>query len=99
MIVLRGERRHRDTFSMEQLITIKGLQGKSRGTGHRDADGEGGRGKQKVGQQDKVTKEHLFWCWRARKNRDCSRNIKLPCRVSKTSRMLCAVNENKAPIL
>lgn len=40
MIVLLGEWRHRDTFSMEQLITIKGLQEKSRETGHRGGEGE-----------------------------------------------------------
>lgn len=40
MIVLPGEWRHRDTFSMEQLITIKGLQEKSRETGHRGGEGE-----------------------------------------------------------
>lgn len=40
VIVLLGEWRHRDTFSMEQLITIKGLQEKSRETGHRGGEGE-----------------------------------------------------------
>lgn len=34
--------RHRDTFSTAQLITIKGLQEKSRRTGRREEEGEGG---------------------------------------------------------
>lgn len=69
------KKRSEGTFSTEQQITIKGLQGQKRGTGSQK-EAEGGKQSQREKkeergrQQGEVTTGHLFWCWTARGSLD-----------------------------